>query len=222
MKNKYIKNSRISEKVFRKVVRMYCYDQNATMTARLTGLSRNTVNRLFKLFRLRILEISNAETRLSGEVEIDESYFGPRRVRGKRGRGARKKIPVLGLLKRNGKVKVEIVDTARMNELLPIIKGEVTPESIVYTDGFTSYDSLVAYGYKHRRVNHSKNEFARGRSHINGVESFWSYAKRRMSKMNGIKRSEFELHIKESAFRWNYRDKKMYNYLLKNFRSNPL
>ena len=88
MKNKYIKNSRISEKVFRKVVRMYCYDQNATMTARLTGLSRNTVNRLFKLFRLRILEISNAETRLSGEVEIDESYFGPRRVRGKRGRGA--------------------------------------------------------------------------------------------------------------------------------------
>ena len=222
MRNKYIKNSRISEKVFRKVVRMYCYDQNATMTARLTGLSRNTVNRLFKLFRLRILEISNAETRLSGEVEIDESYFGPRRVRGKRGRGARKKIPVLGLLKRNGKVKVEIVDTARMNELLPIIKGEVTPESIVYTDGFTSYDSLVAYGYKHRRVNHSKNEFARGRSHINGVESFWSYAKRRMSKMNGIKRSEFELHIKESAFRWNYRDKKMYNYLLKNFRSNPL
>lgn len=222
MKNQYLKNSRVSEKVFRSILKYFCYDFNATQTANLSGISRNSVNRLFDLFRKRIFELTEKETKLTGEVEIDESYFGPHRVKGKRGRGAGKKIPVVGLLKRNGKVYVEIIDSARMFELMPIIKGKVNADSIVYTDGFKSYDSLVAYGYKHRRVNHSQNEFVRGKNHINGVESFWSYAKRRLRKLNGIRRNKFEYHIKESAFRWNYRNKKMYNYLLKNFRNFPL
>ena len=116
-------------------------------------------------------------------MEIDESYFGPTRVRGKRGRGAGFKIPVVGLLKRNGKVYTKIVVNCTKEELLPIIKGKIITGSIIYTDGWTSYDSLVLYGYKHKRIYHGENEFTRGRNHVNGIESFWSYVKRRLRKL---------------------------------------
>ena len=56
---------------------------------------------------------------MSGEIEVDESYFGARRVRGKRGRGAGKKTPVFGMLKRNGCVYTQIVKHCSAKELLP-------------------------------------------------------------------------------------------------------
>jgi len=71
----------------------------------LTGLNRNTLNRHYTLFRERIMQSQYEQVaRLSGEIEVDESYFGARRVRGQRGRGAAGKTPVFGLLKRGGKV----------------------------------------------------------------------------------------------------------------------
>ena len=63
----------------------------------------------------------------------------------------------------------------------------------------------VDLGYKkHFRVHHGKNEFARGRAHINGIESFWGYAKTRLSKYRGINKNAFYFHLKESEFRFNY------------------
>ncbi len=79
----------------------FCEDIEASKTARLTGISRNTVNRYYNVFRERILSWQYEEVmRLSGEIEVDESYLGACRVRGKRGRGAAGKTPVFGLLKR--------------------------------------------------------------------------------------------------------------------------
>jgi transposase len=68
-------------------------------------------------------------------VEIDESYFSPRRVQGKRGRGAAGKTPIIGLLKRGGKAFAEIVENYSRQQLMPIIKGQVLSASTVYTDG---------------------------------------------------------------------------------------
>ena len=64
----------------------------------------HTVEHYFEIFRSLIFFDSFKEEKLKGEIEIDESYFGPSRVRGKRGQGAGIKVPVIGLLKRNGKV----------------------------------------------------------------------------------------------------------------------
>jgi transposase len=88
---------------------------------------------------------------------------------------------------------------------LPIIQWKVSLEdTVVNSDGWTSYNALVdIWAMKHYRVHHSKNEFARGKQHINGMESFWSYAKRRMAKSNGIRKEYFLLHLKESEFRYN-------------------
>lgn len=106
---------------------------------------------------------------------------------------------------------------------MPIIQGKILEGSTIHSDGWKAYDGLILNGYDHYRVYHSKNEFVRGKSHVNGIESFWSFAKRRMSKFNGLTDHKFNLHLKESEFRWNYRDRKiMYVKLLTNFRKFPL
>ena len=102
-KNKYVTRSRISEHQFRQLVKYFAYDLEARKIASLTGLSRPTVNKYLKAIRERIAEHCEAESPFKGEIEVDESYFGPRRQRGVRGRGASKKIPVFGILKRNGR-----------------------------------------------------------------------------------------------------------------------
>ena len=96
-----------------------------------------------------------------------------------------------------------------------IIRGRVDPDSVIHSDGWRGYDGLVDLGYKrHNRVNHGRNEFATTRSHINGIKSFWSYAKRRLMKFHGIADSTFYLHLKECEFQFNNRDENIYLFLL--------
>ena len=151
---------------------------------------------------------------LGGEFECDESYFGSKRMRGKRGRGAMGKTVVFGLLKREGKVFVSIVRNCSREELLPIIKGHVLEGSTVHTYGWKAYDSLILNGYDHYRVYHGADEFARGKLHINGIESFWSFAKRRLAKFNGISAHRFNLYLKECEYRFNLRVQNLYASML--------
>ena len=223
MKNKYIKVGHISETKFREIVKLFSEDLSATQIANLTSLNRNTINRYLKLFRQRIVQICQIDSPLSGEIEVDESYFGATRVRGKRGRGARGKTIVFGLLKREGKVYTEIVPDVTKDTLQGIIRGKVKLDSIIHSDGWRGYHGLVDVGYdKHFRVHHGENEFVRGNSHINGIESFWSYAKIRLVKFHGLDKKTFNLHLKECEFRFNNRGEDLCKLLLKIFRNNPL
>lgn len=97
---------------------------------------------------------------------------------------------------------------------MPIIKGHILEGSTIHTDGWKTYDGLILNGYDHYRVHHSKNEFARGKNHVNGIESFWSFAKRRLAKFNGIARHKFHLYLKECEFRFNYRNANIYDKML--------
>ena len=223
MKNKYIYRSRISEAKFREIVRLFCADLNATDSAKICRISSITVRKIFRSLRVRIYNYQESENQefVSGEIELDESYFGAKRIRGKRGRGASGKTVVFGLLKRNGKVYTQIIDKVSKKELLPIIKGKILEDSTVYTDGWKSYDGLITEGYKHYRIYHSKDEFARGKNHINGIESFWAYAKRRLHKFNEAKYN-FYLHLKETEFRFNHRQENIYKIVLKLVRDEPL
>ncbi len=204
-------------------MKYFSFDLDASKTAKISGLNRNTINKIFHGIRQRIfLALQIASEKFSGEIELDESYFGARRVRGKRGRGAAGKTPVFGVLKRGNDVYVEIVNNCSKKELMPIIQGKILENSTVYTDGWKAYDGLILNGYEHYRIFHSNNEFARGKNHINGIESFWSFTKRRLAKFNGLTDENFLLHLKMSEFRWNYREKDMYPVLLKMIRKNPL
>lgn len=216
IRNKYLKRSRISEAKFRELLRHFSLDLSAKNIAILTNLNRNTVNRYLLLLRKRIAEFCGQHSPFKGEIEVDESYFGAKRIKGKRGRGAGAKTPVFGILQRNGKVYTEIVPNCAKATLQAIIRGRVSPESIIHSDSWRGYNGLVDLGYKkHYRVQHGTNEFVKGRNHINGIESFWSFAKRRILKFHGIPTSTFYLHLKECEFRFNYRDKNIYAILLK-------
>ncbi|UFX83268.1 IS1595 family transposase [Candidatus Absconditicoccus praedator] len=207
MKNPYRKNSHLSVQKTRQIMKLFCEDLTASTTSNLLNIERKTVNRWYKYFR-EVIYNHSKETDLEirgGVVEIDESYFGARRVRGKRGRGASGKIKVLGLLKREGEVYVRIVPDCSAETLIPIIRDKVSLEnSKINTDYWKSYDGLVDLGYKkHYRVIHSNNEFARGKQHINGIESFRSYCKRRLAKFNGIKKEYYDIYLKECEWRFN-------------------
>ena len=119
------------------------------------------------------------------------------------------KTPVFGLLKCDSKVYVEVVKNCSKEILLPIIQGKILEGSTVHTDGWRAYDGLILNGYDHYRVFHSKNQFTRGKSHVNGIESFWSYAKRRLSKFSGLTDDKFIVHLKECEWRFNNRHKKL-------------
>lgn len=97
MKNRYAKNSKVSEAKIRELIRLFALNLDATQIAVVTGLNRDAVNRFLKALRKRIALYCETQFLLSGEIEVDESYFGSRRVKGKRGRGAFGKSIVFGL-----------------------------------------------------------------------------------------------------------------------------
>ena len=186
-KNRYFRRSKLGEAKFRQLVRYFAMDLTATDCAALCGLSVRSVNAIYLRIRARMAEYCQAQSPFAGELEADESYFGPRRVRGLRGRGAGRKTVVFGLLKRGQCVYTEIVPDASKRTLQAIIRGKADIASIIHTDRWRGYDGLVDVGFdKHFRVSHGANEFARGSVHVNGIESFWSFAKRRLAQFNGV------------------------------------
>ena len=222
-KNRYYRRSRIAEKKFRHIIRYFSLDFSASDTARLTGISLRSTNNIFIKLRIRLAEACEKQAQLVGQVEVDESYFEPKRIRGKQGRGAGSKTIVFGLFKRNGWVYTEIVPDAKKRTLQRVIRGKVSLDSVIHSDGWRGYHGLVDMGYaKHYRVEHGSNEFANDKSHINGIESFWAYAKLRLSKMKGIRKEMFYLHLKETEFRFNHRRDNVYKLLLKLLREKPI
>ena len=223
-KNKYIKNGKISEEKFRVLLKCYSLDETAKNASVIAGVHVNTAQRIFQLLRIKVafFALQETEKALQGEFEVDESYFGAKRIRGKRGRGAAGKTPVFGVLKRDGNVYTQIIKRCSRDELMPIIQGKILERSTIYSDGWKAYDGLIVNGYDHHRIYHSHNEFARGKNHVNGIESFWSFTKRRLSKFNGFTKSNFPIFLKESEFRFNHRHDNLYLVLLKYIRKNPL
>jgi len=144
---------------------------------------------------------------LGGEVEADESYFGGKR-KGPRGRGAKNKVPVIGIFERNGLVSVDVVPNVGAKTLLNMTIKKVRRGSIVYTDKFHGYDSLVFCGYRRLKIDHGKY-FASGKVYINGLEGFWSFAKERLMKYHGVSQKKFPLYLKELECRYNNRNKNM-------------
>ena len=222
--NPFYRRSRISAKKFRQLLRLFALDLTATDASHLTGLTRKSVTVIFLKIRACLAEECERQSPLSsGHVEVDESYFGTHRVRGKRGRGTSGKTIVFGLLKRDGKVYREIVPECKKATLQAIIRGRVAPEVVIPSDGWRGYDGLVDVGYaKHFRVHYGQNEFVRGNSHVNGIKSFWSYAKSRLHQFHGIAPEKSYLHLKECEYRFNLRKNSVYAGMLKLLRKYPL
>ena len=185
---------------------------SARKTAKELKLNYKTIQDRFMQFRKLIAEHCNKEAeKLKGEIEIDESYFGGKR-KGSRGRGAKNKTIVFGILERKGKIYTKIVENVSAETLLNEIKNKTKKGSVFYTDGWKSYASLEQYG-KHNVIRHDKDEFANQRNHINGIEGFWSFAKERFYKYHGINKKNYSFYLKEMEFRFNHRKESIFNLL---------
>lgn len=196
------RKSKISKKQMIRLMEYFVAGTTARTAADLVEINRNTATNYFLKFREIIATKIEDSSPVSGEIEVEESYFGGKR-KGKRGRGAVGKVPVFGILKRKGKVYTKVISNAKSATLMPIIKEKIVPDSIVYTDTFKSYNALDINNFKHERINHSKL-FADKNNHINGIENFWNQAKRHLRKFNGVPKNHFYLYIKECEWRFNF------------------
>ena len=198
-----LKRCRLRDKDQRKLLEFFVAEVTARAAADLMGIQANTAALFYRKIRIVIAEKLEADaSEFGGEIELDESYFGGVR-KGRRGRGARGKVPVFGILKRGGKVYTQVIGNTKTDTLMPIIRQKIRPDSIVYTDSYRSYNALDVSEFKHYRINHSLL-FVDGRNHINGIENFWNQAKRVLRKYNGIPAKQFYWFLKETEFRFNY------------------
>ncbi len=207
-----LEGMRVPFSKFLMAIKLFEIDTSVREAARQLGLAYNTVYNIHSLIRRAILATDANPASFSGEIEMDESYFGGRR-KGKRGRGAAGKVPVFGILERGGKVKVEVVSDVQSETLLELAIRKVKRGSLIYTDKFRSYDGLVSYGFRHRRIDHGER-FANGKVYINGIEGFWSFAKERLMKYHGVNPRKFPLYLKELEFRYNHRDRDLFDDLI--------
>ena len=186
------------------LIKLFELELSVRKMAEQMNLAYNTVYRAIRTIRLAILaHAHDANDLLDGEIELDECYFGGRR-KGQRGRGAAGKVPVFGILERNGTVRVTVVPDVKAETLIGLTVKTVRRGSIIYTDKFRSYDSLMFCGYRHLKIDHDMR-FATGKVYINGLEGFWSWAKERLIKHHGVSKENFPLYLKELEFRYNHR-----------------
>lgn len=140
----------------------------------------------FMLHRIRYAMQRKHGGKLSGEVEVDETFIGgkarnmhrDRKLKAIKGKGgsASGKIGVQGMLQRGGEVRAEVIEDARLGTLIPNVQEHVEPGSHVYTDEAVAYFGLRA-DYAHKVINHAEC-YVDGQVHTNGLENFWSLLKR--------------------------------------------
>ena len=143
---------------------------------------------------------------LSGHVEVDETMVGGRRKGGKRGRGAPGKTIVFGMIERDGDIIARIVQNVRRKTLEAHILEHIARGSQISSDELASYATLVRHGYKHEAVNHSAEEWARGETHVNTAEGFWSRLKVSIRGTHvHVSAKHLSKYLKEFEFRFNMR-----------------
>jgi transposase len=168
------------------------------------------------LTMLRMVMTKDIPKVFSGTVEVDETYLGGqmknRRQKdrlkygqNRRGFGTIKQ-PVFGILCREGKIWAEIVPGIEAKNLQPLIEKQVRKGSVICSDTWRAYTGLATKGYVHRLVRHSEKEYSDKKgAHINGLEGFWGYLKRKLAAKGGIRREKLPFYLGEYVWRYNHR-----------------
>jgi transposase len=198
---------------WREIIRWFLLELSSQNISLRTGFERRRVLRALTIIRTSLTK--DVPEIFSGTVEADETYLGGqwknkrRSIRdqgSKRGRGTTKQ-PVFGILCRNGTVWAEVVDDVGADTLQPLISKKVSAGSIICSDTWKAYTGIASRGYVHRLVNHGEKQYSDGKgNHINGLEGFWGYLKRKLVSKGGIRREKLPLYLGEYVWRYNHRN----------------
>ena len=187
---------------------------SAKQLERELGVTYKTAWRMFKQIRSLMDEKANP---FNGSIEVDETYIGGKR-KGKPGRGAEGKTPVVGLAHRDeGQIMSKVVTDVKTKTILPIIWKQVPRDvrNIIYTDELASYNLIQRLGYTHRCIVHGQKVYARGSVHTNTVEGFWSLVKRGINGVyHAVSPKYLQDYLNEYGFRYNHRKSAVPMFLL--------
>lgn len=196
-----------------KLVDLFLIGANSPTLREKTGKSLTTITKILGM--LRQCMTLDVPAVFEGTVEVDETYLGGQKKNkrksqlrkeaiSKRGFGTTKQ-PVFGILARNGQVWAELVDSVEAPNLVPLITKQVKKGARICSDTWRAYTGLAVKGYVHRTVKHQDKEYARGENHINGLEGFWGYLKRKLAAKGGVRRQYLPLFLGEYVWRYNHR-----------------
>jgi transposase-like protein len=166
----------------------------------------------FVLHRIRLAMQSGNFDRVSGEVEVDETFIGGKakymhgKVRRRKitGTGGSDKTAVMGVLKRDGEVRAMVVPDTKKRTLQGRVREHVEPGSKVYSDAAYAYTGLAA-DYDHKTVDHAV-AYVNGLVHTNGLENFWSLLKRSLKGTYvSVEAFHLDRYVDEQVFRFNKR-----------------
>jgi transposase len=220
---KYLTNSvRLGKAEWIKLIDLFLIGANSPIISKQLKRSIKTVTKALRL--LRTVMTKDVPDVFEGTVEVDETYLGGQKrnknkkqlrkekeifgKESKRGFGTTKQ-PVFGILCRSGKVFAKLVDDTEAEDLIPIITKRVKVGSKICSDTYRSYTGLAAEGYVHRTVEHRLKEYVKGKNHINGLEGFWGFLKRKLASKGGVRRIYLPLFLGEYVWRYNHRKEEL-------------
>ncbi|WP_298756407.1 IS1595 family transposase [uncultured Psychroserpens sp.] len=155
-----------------------------------------------------------SEEKFTDEVEVDEAWVGGResnkhyhkKVKHNKGRSLKTKIPVLGIIQRNGKVFAIPVKDTKTATIVPIMVDRVVEGSKLYTDEYRPYKFLANY-YEHSFIKHKASQYVDGNVHTNSIENFWSHLKRGINGIyHHVSKKHLHKYVNEYTFRFNNRN----------------
>lgn len=212
---KHIKGARLTPRKLNQIIIEFTFNTPARICAEKLGIHRNTANLWYQRIRKAVAQMPDPEP-FSGEVEIDESYFGKKKTGQGRPGTVQGQVAVFGLReRRSGLVIAEVVKGTGMRDLIPLIEKHVVKGSVIYSDGHGAYCHLSKLGYRHRVVYHDHTFVDQRVVHTNSIESFWAYAKHLLRPLKGLPYEAYPEHIKMIQKRYNTFETKKLRKLLR-------
>ena len=212
-----IKGVRLKDNQIKKIIQWFLLERSGLWIAQRLKIGKNQVYQVLRILR-RVMS-QDVPSVFAGIVEVDETYLGGQKKnknkkqlrkeiklygKSKKGRGTNKQA-VFGILCRSGKVYAQLVEDVEAEDLVPIIRRKVKSGTRICSDTWRAYTGLVTKGYVHRVVVHKDKEYVKGRNHINGLEGFWGYLKRKLAAKGGVQRRYLSLFLGEYVWRYNFR-----------------
>lgn len=161
------------------------------------------------MYRLRHAMVRPSRDRISGTIEVDETYIGGKRT-GKPGRGSAGKTLVIMAVQidgnRIGRIRLKRIPDASGNSLNCAIKELIEPCSTVITDGWEGYNQLETFGYRHKIAKKDDNNV--GENLLPKCNIVASLLKRWLLGTHQGRAQHLDYYLDEFTFRFNRRTSK--------------